>query len=51
MDDKKEQESQEVESQGYIPRPEWQIWAARIGLVVFVLIVIYQILSIATGGL
>ncbi len=35
----------------YEPRPAWQVWAARIGLVLFLLIVIYQILSIANGGM
>lgn len=35
----------------YVPRPAWQVWAARIGLVLFILFVIYQILSIAGGGL
>ena len=39
------------EQQGYVPRPAWQVWMARSGLVLFVLIVIYQILSIATGGM
>ena len=35
---------------GYIPRTAWQVWGARVGLVLFILFVIYQILSIATGG-
>ena len=39
------------EQEGYIPRPAWQVWAARVGLVLFLLIVAYQILSIAGGGL
>ncbi len=36
--------------EGYIPRPAWQVWAARIGLILFVGFVIYQLLSIAGGG-
>ena len=36
--------------QGYVPRPAWQVWAARIGLVVFIGIVIAQILQIAGAG-
>ena len=36
---------------GYQPRPAWQVWAARVGLVLFLLIVIYQLFSIAGGGL
>ena len=39
------------EQEGYIPRPAWQVWAARIGLVIFIGIVIAQILQIAGGGL
>lgn len=37
--------------EGYVPRPAWQVWGARIGLVLFLLFVAYQILSIAGGGL
>lgn len=35
----------------YTPRPVWQVWAARIGLVIFIGIVIAQILQIAGGRL
>ena len=41
----------EVQEEGYVPRPKWQVWGARIGLVLFLLFVAYQILSIAGGGL
>ena len=40
---------QEQESPAYTPRPAWQLWAARIGLVVFIILVILQILHIARG--
>lgn len=33
-----------------IPRPRWQVWAARGAAVVFVLLVILQILQIAGAG-
>ena len=49
MDELREDQMPEEES-GYIPRPAWQVWGARVGLVLFILFVIYQILSIATGG-
>ena len=49
MDNQNEQI--QVPEEGYIPRPKWQVWAARIGLVVFIGIVILQILQIAGGGL
>ena len=39
------------EQAGYVPRPKWQVWAARIGLVIFIGIVIAQILQIAGAGL
>lgn len=41
----------EEESAGYVPRPAWQVWAARVALVLFLIIVIGQILRIARGGL
>ena len=41
----------ESENESYTPRPKWQVWGARIGLVFFLLFVAYQILSIAGGGL
>lgn len=50
MDDM-QQLGPEEEKPGYEPRPAWQIWAARIGLVFFILFVIYQIVSVAQGGL
>ena len=28
---------QEVQEEGYTPRPKWQVWAARVGLVIFFL--------------
>ena len=46
-----EKEPMEQRPEGYVPRPAWQVWAARVGLVLFVLFVIYQILTIAKGGL
>ena len=47
MEEKEELERQE----GYVPRPLWQVWGARIGLVLFILFVVWQIVSIARGGL
>ena len=48
MDNHKETAA--LEQEGYVPRPAWQVWAARIGLVVFIGIVIAQILQIAGAG-
>lgn len=36
--------------QGYRPRPAWQIWAARIGLVIVIIGVILYYYHIAAGG-
>ena len=50
MDEMKENQIPEEENQGYTPRPACQVWMARVGLVFMILFVIYQILTIATGG-
>lgn len=39
------------ETEPYTPRPAWQVWGARIGLVIFLGFVVLQILTIARGGL
>ena len=49
MEDKKE--NQMPEEQGYVPRPAWQVWGARIGLVLFIFVVIYQFMAMVTGGM
>lgn len=41
----------EEQEEGYVPRPAWQVWVARAALVIFILIVIYQLISISRGGL
>ena len=38
------------EESGYTPRPAWQVWAARIGLVVFIAFLIMYYVNIAGGG-
>ena len=51
MDEQRNEEIMEKEETGYTPRPAWQVWAARIGLVLFIGIVIAQILQLAGIGL
>ena len=46
-----EKNSLPPEQEEYVPRPKWQVWAARVGLVIFLLFVIYQLLQIAGAGL
>lgn len=50
MDEMKENQVPNEENQGYVPRPAWQVWMARVGLVFMILFVFYQILTIAMGG-
>ena len=50
MDEMKDNQIPEEEKKGYTPRPMWQVWMARVGLVFMILFVIYQLLTIATGG-
>ena len=51
MDEQCKDERNETQETGYVPRPAWQVWAARIGLVIFIGIVIAQILQLAGIGL
>ena len=50
-ENRENQQPDRLPEEKYEPRPVWQVWGARVGLVLFILFVIYQILSIATGGL
>ena len=44
-----EEEKLEAQEKGYMPRPAWQLWAARIGLILFILLVILQIYNMVRG--
>ena len=44
MEEKRE--SEETQEQGYVPRPKWQIALAWMGVVLMILLVIYQLLAI-----
>ena len=46
-----ENENVNPEQDRYQPRPAWQVWAARIGLVLFLAFVVWQIFHMAGGGL
>ena len=35
---------------GYVPRPAWQVWGARIGLVLFIIILILYYGRMLRGG-
>ena len=47
-EERKPDESQPEEA--YVPRPRWQIWAVRIGLVIFLLLIAMYYVNIARGG-
>ena len=57
MDEQKENipeeelpEIQEEEQPVYIPRPMWQVWMARVCLVLFVALVILYYINMMRGG-
>ena len=41
----------EEETPKYVPRPAWQVWAARVALVLFIFVILMYYLKIARGGL
>ena len=47
-----EAESAQVQQEkpAYVPRPAWQVWAARVGLVIMIICVILYYWHIASGG-
>ena len=49
MDEQNIQSQQPEE--GYEPRPRWQVWGARIALVLFIALMIMSYVNIARGGL
>ena len=41
---------QEQKKEVYVPRPAWQVWSARIALVVFILFLIMYYINILRGN-
>ena len=50
MDEQHKDEIKETQESGYTPRPAWQVWAARIGLVVFLIFLVMYYMNILRGG-
>ena len=50
MDEQRNEEIMEKEETGYTPRPAWQVWAARIGLAVFLIFLAMYYINIFRGG-
>ena len=49
--EKNEQEPlPEEETPLYTPRPRWQVWAARIGLVLFLIVLLMGYINLMRGG-
>ena len=51
MDEQRKDEQMETKESGYTPRPAWQVWAARIGLVVFIIFLVMYYMNILRGGM
>ena len=50
MDEQRKENQEHPNESGYTPRPAWQVWAARIGLVVFVIFLVMYYINIFRGG-
>ena len=50
MEEQRKENPQQEQSSPYVPRPAWQVWAARIGLVVFVIFLVMYYINILRGG-
>ena len=52
MEDQREDMQKEEEiKESYVPRPAWQVWGARIGLVIFIaFLVLYYLIYFNGGG-
>ena len=44
------EELNELPQEGYEERPRWQVWLARVGLVVFILFLILYYINLFRGG-
>ena len=50
MENEHEQDTAPQEQPGYVPRPQWQVWGARILLVLFILILIGYYTNLFRGN-
>ena len=51
MDEQRKDELKETNESGNTPRPAWQVWAARIGLLVFSIYLVMYYMNILRGGM
>ena len=45
-----QQPAPEQEKDVYVPRPAWQVWGARVALVIFIIFLIMYYINVARGG-
>ena len=50
MDEQRKEIEEQTPESGYTPRPAWQVWLARVGLVVFVIFLVMYYINILRGG-
>ena len=50
MEEQRENENLKPEKEGYVPRPAWQVWLTRIGLVAFIIFLILYYANMFRGG-
>ena len=50
MEELEKQDDTQQEQPQYVPRPAWQVWLARIGLVVFIGFLILYYINFFRGG-
>ncbi len=46
-----EQLPEEEERNVYVPRPRWQVWLARVCLVLFIAVIIMYYINMLRGGI
>ena len=44
------EEKIQIPEEGYVPRPAWQVWGARVAVVLVVVLVAMYYITIACGG-
>lgn len=49
--EEKENSGETPREEAYVPRPRWQVWAARIGLAALLVFLALYYLNIAWGGI
>ena len=51
MEELEQEQTPQEPKEGYVPRPKWQVWGARIGLILFIITLIGYYMFIFRGGL